>query len=569
MAVLVYAVLAAVLLVPPLLANPGAFLGHPESDLFKHVWGHWWLGSSLARNLVWPVQTDLLDFPTGGRLFVIDPLNAALSGVLTTWLGLSMAQAYNLLVLGNLVAGGWAAWALASRVTGDARASWICGTIYAFSPWVFCYTIDSGVSETLGLAWLPLSALALLALLEQPSSTRASLAASVLILTGLNSWHFLLYSLLLGTVILAGALVAGRPDCWLPRPGRGWAGFLALAVVLAGLGLAPLADLFLSTFQGEVSIEPSMQQRVDWLSRDQSRFFVVADFLVPGKDRLRLTETVDRHTLTPYVGLLALALAGLGAARGGGRTRLWVLAGLGFFLLSLGPGVVFTEGWRSGAPVNLFWRLLSPVTGAWITTTPFRLHFVTLLCVGVLASVGLARLARGSALVAALACAVAAAEVAWLSPIEFPMPVAPPPSAAAYAGLQPGPHEGLLDLPPLLGDTALIPGAYFYGGTLHQRGVPYRTGGVFSPEFRENLFFADQWRVAVGAPNVSLDPLAEARGLELLAARGYRHVVLHGDMLSPSALRRANRSLRRWLGPPVLVEGAKIRFSLQPACPKS
>lgn len=555
----------AVLLASPALLSPDpVFLGHPESDLHKHLWGHWLVASSLRDTMAWPLFTHLHNFPWGGTLFVIDPFNCLACTLLELWLPAHVA--FNLLVVVQLGFGGWGAWRLAWHVTEDSAASLACGAIYGFSPWVLAYTVSSGVSETLGLAWIPLSALAVLRLLGRASWKDAVWAGFVLIMAGLNTWYFLLFSLILGGVLAALSLVAGKDDTWLPRPTWRFVPHVGLALALAFAGLFPLVTLFRASFDAASSLEPAMDQRVMYTTslERQVDFFTVSDFVLPGKDRLRVTRVLEQLAQTPYVGLVALLLAAFGLARGGRAGVTWACLGGSFFLLSLGPAIGFTRGWHSGLPTNFLFTLMFNVLGFWLISAPFRIHILTMLCVGILAATGLSRLAPRRVGVGILVASAVLAEVCFLSPTPMPLPVTPVPQAQACTGLRLDQTTGVLDIPPIRFQSELTPSEYYYQQTLHGGGIPYSTGGIFDDRLRTNGFFVEMWRLANGIFPPTRHPLDAGRGLEELALFGYRYVVLHGDLLPPRQFRYARDLLTFWVGPPSVIHDSTLRFDLAP-----
>lgn len=558
-----YLLLALVVALPALVGEGPSFLGHPQSDCWKHVWGHWWLGTQLGEGGGWPIHTRLQNFPWGGTLFVIDPFNALASMLLQSLVPPHVA--FNTLVILQMAFGGWAAWRLASSICGDAAAAAVAGVIYGFSPWMLSYSVASGVSETLGIGWIPLAALWVLGTAASGAWEDALLAALALIMAALSSWYFLVYALVLSALLLTGA---ARAEEGLPRVAAGAWRPLALALVLAAVTLLPLALKFYASLADTSSLGPRDRASFTASPEYQENFFRVSDFLIPGKHRLEVSTVVDRLVKTPYLGWLALALACIAVRRDGARARIW-LAGAGLFLLlSLGPLVRFSADLRSEAPVNLAYGLASPLLGFSLASAPYRIHVLTLLCLAVLAALGLARLTAGRRWVAGLAAGLAFAEICLVSPAPFPLPTSLARPLAVYQGLSLDEASGVLDLPPLRYRSQLVPGEYYYYQTAHHGGIPYLAGGVFDARLARNAFFVQMWRLAAGQWPPAGDSLAAGLGLEELAGLGYRFVVLHASDLPPPQFSYAKNVLIRWLGPPQIQADGALRFVLAPACTK-
>ncbi|MBM3773640.1 MAG: hypothetical protein FJW37_00580, partial [Acidobacteria bacterium] len=365
-ALAVYLCFAVILTLPALASPVPVFLGDTKTDLWKHVWGHWWVAGSIQQHLAWPLMTRLQSFPWGGTLFVIDPFNCLLSA--TVLAPFSRPTAFNLMVIVQLVFSAWAAWRLACHVTGDAAASLAAGTVFAFSAWQLSYSVASGVSETLGLACIPLTALFALRSIDAPGIKYPMLAGGALVLAGLNSWYLLLFSCLLTAILLLAAGLVGKPGSWLPRPDRSIWSRAFLTLMFAFVGLFPMAVRFADSFDATTSLEPPVDQRVAFTTtmERQLDFFTLSDFFTPGKSNLRVVNVVERLMQTPYLGLLALLLAAWAVARKAPGALVWLAAGCLFMSLSLGPSVALTPDWQSVAAVNFPFLALHTVLGFWL-----------------------------------------------------------------------------------------------------------------------------------------------------------------------------------------------------------
>ena len=96
------------------------------------VWEFSWIAERLRLGecaAAWFTR-DIL-FPVGSRVIVESPLALALALPLERCLG--AAWAFNLLWLASYPAAGWAMYALALRLTSNARASFLAGFLFMFS----------------------------------------------------------------------------------------------------------------------------------------------------------------------------------------------------------------------------------------------------------------------------------------------------------------------------------------------------------------------------------------------------------------------------------------------------
>ena len=101
----------------PVLGAPTTLaIGHPNNDVWNHVWGYGFVAQSLAAG-EWPMHTDLLNWPHGGTLWFIDLLGALIT-LPINWLSGPVA-AYNSGMLIQWVLAGVGMYALAWRVTGS------------------------------------------------------------------------------------------------------------------------------------------------------------------------------------------------------------------------------------------------------------------------------------------------------------------------------------------------------------------------------------------------------------------------------------------------------------------
>lgn len=186
-AALAYALLSLVVTWPLVLHFDQAVIGDMQSDVWKHVWGFWWMRRCLVVEHALPLQTTLLNYPYGGSLFFIDPLGGLLSVPLQSVMG--PVAAYNMVVLFNLVLAATAAFALARRLTHSAPAAFAAGVIFGFSPYLLS-NITSGISESFNVGWIPLFILFYTRALREHENASAVKAGLALGVATIGCWYY-------------------------------------------------------------------------------------------------------------------------------------------------------------------------------------------------------------------------------------------------------------------------------------------------------------------------------------------------------------------------------------------
>lgn len=565
----------------PLRSGGRVVIGHPESDVWKHLWGAWWMKENLLQGS-FPYFTRLQNFPEGGRLYVIDPLNTLLSTPLQLIWGLP--QAYNLVMAFQLMAAACGAFLLARRLTGDPRAALVAGAAYGFSPFILTSGLSSGIAETANLGWLPLALLGLVGCLNsdrQANGWGSLLTSSLgLALAALGSWYYGITAGLMGLLLGLWTLATGRPPTPDPPARPGW-GRAAASCLLAGVLVLPFALLFLGSLEGEGSLlaRIDVSSRLDESSLEflhrQGNFKNDADlsgYLLPGKARLSVADDVDRRMKSHYGGLLVWALAAWGWWRGGDWTRFWGLAGLVMIALSIGPFAYLAPGLGLADPRNPFYMLgYYAIPGFRFIAIADRLSTGAQLCLAVLAAAGLTRLlpeGRRGTLVGVALCGALLLETAWISPVPWPLPTSSaqlPASIQALGDSPPG--LALLELPLNRVGQTLQPGEYYYWQTHHRRPLPITLTTRFPTGMMENSLAGTLYLCETegyGSP----PPASElGAGLMALEQAGFGAILVHPRLMSPTAAGKVRATLDQILHPPREFPDGDLLYTLPGAAP--
>ncbi|MGM9999156.1 MAG: hypothetical protein ACI38Q_07175 [Candidatus Bruticola sp.] len=182
-----YTVLALIFTYPLVLNYSDYVIGCMESDVWKHLWGMWWMHGRLIEDKVLPLHTFLLNYPYGGALYFIDSLNGLLSLPLQSFL--TIVQTFNTMVIFNLVLAASGTYLLVKGLTGRPMASFAAGTVYAFSAYMGS-SIASGITESINIGWMPFFCHYFIRLFKTRSWKDACWAAVFFSLNTLGCWYF-------------------------------------------------------------------------------------------------------------------------------------------------------------------------------------------------------------------------------------------------------------------------------------------------------------------------------------------------------------------------------------------
>jgi len=445
-----------------LVGHPGAFLADPHSELPVKLWTfETFRGLGLLGG-----QVDVLGYPNTGLINNPDPLGTLLVGLTGGLLGLP--RAYNLLVLLQLYLAMLATWALARDLLRDELAALTAAVVFALTPLVLVYPLLCAVTDVLNLWPYPLAVMFALRALRRPGWRDGLLGGGF---AGLGfvtcPYNFVIFSAL-GVPLLLASLLARRrglvpaqdPSAD-PGSQRWYRALLALLIglVVAGGWYALWMKILMASPSSQVSEELVAATRHSPPYRmlhpsDLKRYTAfLSDYLAVGKQEIIVRDVVSRFYRAFSPGFLAMGLCLVGFAGLKGRraaAALWIGLALFFAVASTGPFLPWDARWSFDSALNPAWLLLHQLhPGGDLILEPLRYGFVVALCLAVGASIGVLVLSRWiGRWVGWLIPVLVVAEVAWLSPVPVPLPVAEPQLSAAYERLDevlpPGP---IIELP--------------------------------------------------------------------------------------------------------------------------
>jgi hypothetical protein len=378
------------------------------TDGWQYLWNLWWMKTALVDLHTSPFHTPYLYYPYGVSLY-FDTLTPLL-GVISIPLqlaGLTLPTIYNLLVGFSFVGAGYGTYLLVRHLTGDRRAAFVAGLIFAFCPYHFAHL--RGHLNLVSLQWLPFYVLALLhawephpspdpqSTIHNPQWAWAVVAGVWLAVTAYTEWMYALFLGLFTVWFAAWRLVR-------PHPQPGWRVSAGLLGVSGGVALALVSPVLVPMLQ-EARAATYMQA-----SPEELRFFSsdLTDALLPNLFHPLWPDrglAVFLHylgrppaELVVFAGytVLLLSLGAVWRCRHRPEVVFWAWTALGAWVLSLGPTLhIWGHTDFGGWSVPLPYTLLEALPFASIFWVPARLMVLTMLALAVLAGYALAALAAG------------------------------------------------------------------------------------------------------------------------------------------------------------------------------
>lgn len=511
--VAVYAA-SAVTITWPLVRNPfGMVVGGERTDAFNSLWSYWFVATGV-KNGAFPIYTNLLDFPAGGRLLVADPLNALLAAPLTLSLGAPFA--YASMVLLHLTLAGLFSDMLGRRLGGR---GWIAGLAFPWSSVVLTH-LQNGSSEATGVAWLPLAALACHVAVTAPVGRVAPTLGAGLALAACGvggGWYAGVDAFLLAACIAVFA----------PNGRRLWP-----AIVFGVLFATPAAYLFRSlSTAADGLIDIKGAEDLSRLRRTLGSLDVRVPW-TPGDLRAPNFPLLVQHPSdlvhTAYIGYALLALA-----IWKGRNRALWIATIVALVLAHGPILLM-----DGRPVSVMGRAL-PLPFALLESFPGFSSLSLLFRLATLVPLGLGLLADRANPAFGLFIVL---ETMFISPAANLPQLSSAQPSAPYAALAVADYGAVITLPAGYTRTRLFEQS--------QHGKPL-VGSINSGINATGLAVLAQLRAC------ERDRLPYAHAVAFARERGVRYVVVHPKEQIESAFAAAARVLRMHAS--ILADDGSVR----------
>lgn len=417
--------------------------GLPGADSLEFIWSTWWFKHALLDLRANPLHISALNHPND----LYFPLLPAMSQPFILSLPLaalvSPIAAFNVTFLVSFPLCALAGYWLCYDLTGDRRAAFIGGLIWAFFPNKSGHALAGHLFQ-LVVFTLPISALFLLRMFRQPS-IRSAVAAGIALAAAatihpVNVAYFLLPLLIITTSFFLWD-TRHSPN---PQSPISYLQSLLLATLVCGLFSLPL---FLPTLLNSRQLTFLAERGVVLFSIDLLAFIIPAPnhpLVVnsPLADLARRIVPFEIETVG-YIGLVPLALTTLSLRWRWREGRPWLILGLLTAILSIGPvlhigrEIVRITVEDDRFPVLMPYAFIGRLPFFQWSRTPGRLNETMMFAMAIMASLGMAALLSRikNRKIGWAIWIVVCLDIPFEYIVRWPMPTAPIPSSLALTEL--------------------------------------------------------------------------------------------------------------------------------------
>jgi len=514
-------ILLSILMTWPLASQLNTHVPTTDNDVFNVYWGNWWVRNALG-NGQHPYFTKYLIYPEGFNLisFAFSPF-LALLWIPLSWILPSLA-AYNLVVLATIVLCCVAMDQLVRYLTGNAWAAMVAGITFAFAPVIVAERLPH--LNLSAIFWIPWAILLLTRLMREAKIRDAILLALVIALAFLTRLQVGILVVLFASVYLVGLALVERKR-WHPLARR--------RCLLVGLvSLLLLIPLLILAWQ-------SLQQPGGAsLTRGGAENFqtdLLAYVLPMPQNPLVGDWTADiygqkfaiNEQYWAYIGFVPLLLGFYAAVSRPRKALPWLLTGLFFFVLALGPVLRVNGEVYSAIKLPYGWAtsLFSTLGLNW----PNRFNLALAVSLSALVGIACAQLfdhlsarVKGGWLLGLVALFILGEYLVVPLPTIFP-----PPHPAFYDRMAADENAyAIVDLPLTRSDGEI----HRYYQTIHHKpivgGWDHRVPASAFDFIAANPLLA-QWLVE----DVSGIPLSLDKALTGLSEANVRYIVIHKSQI--------------------------------------
>lgn len=373
-------------------------------DAESHMWSYWWMRKALLELHTTPYFTGWLYYPEGVSLYfyAYNVVHAICSIPLQSLF--SLIVTYNLTeMIGFVCAAGAACW-LAYDVTGSRRASFLAGIAFGFAP-IQVFHFNLGQPNLHGVEFMPIYILCLRRWLDNGAYRWMLGAALALCLTSFSDWQFAVYLELFTGIVLLAKLAAelelnrterkgpgSRPDSmhrwrtviW----NLGWR--TAAVQAIYALTVLPVVIPMLQELRSPDAYMYRGRQDTVYHAPDVLAFFIPnpehplwRDWAWMVFEDLKTPGIVLAIVSISYV---AVVLAYFAVRHRWKQSRFWLISGLIFLVLALGPQLRIM-GETTNIPLP--YEVLFQFKIIQVSRAPARYFVVTALCLAILAAIGM------------------------------------------------------------------------------------------------------------------------------------------------------------------------------------
>jgi hypothetical protein len=421
------------------------------------------------------------------------------TGAPLIWSGISRVTTYNTLLLLSIALSGWAMWRLALHFTGDALASVLAGTVFAFVPYRFDHFAHLELQATI---FLPLTLLYFDRAVTGGSRRDAWL--TMIAFVG-QVYTCIYYSIFLATALVP--LAVFRVSTVTPGERRRFLRNIAAPVLIALLAVSPYAITYSLN-------RDALGERVD---RDVLLYSAtITNYLgSPASNVLHggWSGAFGAAERCLFPGIIAIVLAIVGVARLDRHRISLAIVGISGLIISLGLHSPFYEVLRA---------IAFPYRGL---RAPARASVLVFLAIAALVAFGWARLMRGRSqrtVVIATALLAAAMLLEYRTRLDHWLEL-PSQPAEVYRWLAAQPRAVIAEVPFARLDRlhSLSDGIYMFNSTWHWHPIVNGYSGFFPKTFYELV------------ENTIAFP--DDRSIDYLKSRGVDLIVVHGSLMDRQA----------------------------------
>lgn len=568
---------------PILLHINSRVIGAPRSDIHPHLWDFWWVKTALLEDGVFPLRTDLINFPKGGILFPVSLLNAVISVPFQLLWGLEAA--INIIVIFNLTLGCLGAFCLAHYLVGDIKSSFIAGLIYGFSPFLLSFGIASGGLEIISIGWLPLFFLFFIRTLREKGLKNPILASIFAFFIVISCLYYTILAMFFVSILLIYFLIIvknKREDSALFTSRSQQFGLkkvdkhlvkrmLILVLVTLLLNLPVVISVYHSIVSPDSILPHEMFRRrlegeclSDFSPTRPAHAHCIVfleDYFLSGEDKLAVSHEVTDFYQSSYCGYTVLfsSIIALLFVRKK-FTYFWFTAALFFVMLSLGPYLAISRRCflpKAISPIYLIlYYLIPPFKAAFVIN---RFVVLVMLCLSVLAAAGskfiIEHLHKPYGLLFTLGTSgLILFEFLFVSPIQFPIPETALKIPEFYQELADENGKfGILELPFFIHSTNIYPRERFIYQITHRKPITDIVAG-FLPEyiaknpFTKKLVLLERpnYRFLISSADVNLRGIR--KGFKRLARDNFRYIIVNKNYYQPDVWLKVKILLEEFMG---------------------
>ncbi|MGC9396089.1 MAG: hypothetical protein ACP5J4_14700 [Anaerolineae bacterium] len=401
--ILIFAVLSVCVTYPVITQLDTHLAQNPDwgTDAFHHTYVLWWFRQAIFTLRTSPANLLWIQFPHGGYYPMLNTFAAVYLPGVPLLFFLPPATVYNVLFLMSLFLSGFFGYLLCAYLTQNRLGGILGGIIYAFFPSHMAHAY-SGHLELISIYTFPLFLYFMIKTFRRPRWHSAVACGVALAISMLIQPMFLPFLLIPITLIwLIYEILVLKHS--LNRE------TIVKLGTAFGLAILLVFPFYLPVLRQQVTGQSTYLQDSGIVAFSSDVLGIISPSplnpilsrlgLVPNYARDALPLNFQFAELFNYIGIIPLALAGLGFLTQRRETSHWALVAVGAALLALGPvmkiaGEVFAFAADDvNSTVALPYAMVMNLPFIAYNRAPARLNITLMLCVAVLAAYGIAWLA--------------------------------------------------------------------------------------------------------------------------------------------------------------------------------